>query len=105
MSADGLPQRFFGSRLGFLRALHVDVFRALGRVGQDGHLVGQHFGKAPRDREVMRGPAVAVADLADHQLGDQRRVAGQDAEVAALPRYLHLVGVVVDQQLVRRDDL
>jgi len=100
-----LPQRFFGSSLGFLRALHINVLRALGRVRKDRHLVGQHFGEAPRDRKIMRGPAVAVADFANHQLGDERRVAGQDAEVTALPRYLHLVSVVAYQQLVRRHDL
>ena len=26
----GLPKRFFGARLGFLCALYVDIFRALG---------------------------------------------------------------------------
>ena len=50
----GLLQRFFGARLGFLRALHVDVFGALRGVGQDRHLVRQHFGEAPRDREIVR---------------------------------------------------
>ena len=42
------PQLLFRPRLGFLRALHVDIFRALGRVCQNRYLVRQHLGKAPR---------------------------------------------------------
>ena len=49
----GTLQGFFRPGLGFLGALQVNFFGALGGVGQDGHLVRQHLGESPRDRKVV----------------------------------------------------
>src|SRR5450755_1574560 len=49
--------------------------------------------------------AMLVGNLADGQLGNERRVAGKNVHVAGLPRNLHFVRRFLHQQLIGRNDL
>ena len=60
----------------------VNLFGAFGEVRQHDHAVRKHFGKSPADRYAARLPALAIAQGAGGELGEQRRVPRQDAEVA-----------------------
>src|SRR5271157_5882795 len=93
-------QGFFGSGLGFLGALHVNFFGALGGVGENRDLLRQHFGESPCDREVVCVRTSTIADLADGQSGDQRRVTWQNAEFAVLARNLYHLDALTNQQLI-----
>src|SRR5271165_4191409 len=86
-------------------ALHVDILGALGGLRQDGDFVGQNLGESPGDGEMLSLAALLVGDFADGQLGDERRVSGQNTDVASLAGNLHLVGRLVHQQTFRSDDL
>src|SRR5271165_1278686 len=96
----GALQGFFGAGLGFLGALHIDLLGALSGIGEDGDLLRQHFGEAPRDRKIMRVRTLTIADLADGQAGNQRRVTGQNAEFPALTRDLYSVDTLAHQHFV-----
>ena len=76
-------------------------------VGRDAHRarVGLHLGEAERQRQVVLLRALAVPELAGAELRQQRRVAGQDAEVAVRAGDFDLVDLLVDQRTVSRDDL
>ena len=91
MSAAAVGQPLLGALLRRLGARDVDVLRPLGDLRQHGHPVGQHLDEAERDRQVVLLLPVAVPQLADLQRRQQRRVAGQDAEVALGAGQLDLV--------------
>src|SRR5271157_888804 len=93
-------QGFFGSGLGFLGALYINFFGALGGVGKNRDLLRQHFGKSPRDRKVVCVRTLTIADLTDGQSGDQRRVTWQNAEFAVLARNLYDLDALTHQQLI-----
>ena len=41
-----LSHECLSAKPGLIGSLHVDLFRPLGRVGQDGDMIGTHFHKA-----------------------------------------------------------
>src|SRR5205809_985274 len=78
---------------------------AFGNLRQDGDGVRLHFGEAERDHEVMDLGAAAVPHLAGAERGEQRRMSREHAEVAVCAGDLDFVDGLVDQRLVRRNDL
>src|SRR5215469_13021542 len=98
-------QSSFGAGLGFFCALYVDVLCALGGLREDGHFLGQDLGKSPGNGEVLGGAFLLVGDFADGQLGNERRVARQNADVAGLPWNFHAFDRLVHQQVVGRHNL
>src|SRR5216684_3229947 len=95
----GASQRVFG-------ALQVDLFRALGRFRENGDAVRKNLGKSANDGDVRGFLAahVVIAEFADSQLGHERRVPGQYAQIAVLAGHLYLDGLLAEQLLLRRDD-
>src|SRR3954471_16667106 len=62
-----------------LRALHVNVFGALGGLGEDDHFVRQHFRESPRHGEMLFPTArLFIRDLSDGKLADERCVSRQN---------------------------
>src|SRR5713101_2636319 len=84
---------------GRLRACKVDLFRALTGFGEDGDAAGKDFRKAANDGKgagLLCAGAV-VGQLTDPQFGQQRRVAGQDAEAAARAGKQHVRDALAEQ--------
>ena len=75
-------QASLGALARLLGARAIDVGGGLGGIGEDDDLVVPHLGEAARDRDVVLVAADPVHQLADAQRGQERRVAGQHAEVA-----------------------
>src|SRR5947207_4468419 len=95
----GTGQRIFG-------ALQIDLFGALGGFCKDRHATRKNLGKSANNGE-MRGlltTEIMIAEFANPQLGDERRVPREYAKIAALPRQLHLNGFLSDQLALRRVD-
>ena len=95
----------FGAGFGFLCAFYVNVLWALGGLREDGHFLGQDLGESPGNGEVLGGAFLLVRDFADGQLGNERRVAGQNAGVAGLSRNFHAFDPLVHHQVVGRHNL
>ena len=87
------------------RAHDVHFVGTLRDLREDRHAIRLHFGEAERDHEVVNLLALAVPEVTDLQQREQRRVTREDAEVAVGARDLHLVHLLVHEQVVRRDDL
>ena len=80
--------------------------RRLRDLRQDRDAIGLHFDEPECDRQiVLFSWSLAVPQLAHLQRGEQRRMAGQHAEIALGSGNLHLVHLLVDQQAIGRDDL
>src|SRR6202171_6002184 len=95
----GTSQRIFG-------ALQIDLFGALGGFRKDRHAIRKNLGKSANNSK-MRGflaTEVVIAEFADPQLGDERRVPREYAKIAALPWQLHFDGFLAEQLALRRDD-
>ena len=101
--AAGQPK--LGPLAGALGPREVDLLGRLGHLGEDDHAVGLHFRESARHQEVLLGPAGAVGHLAAAERGEQRRVPGQDAEIALHPGRDDLVHVGGDQHPARRREL
>ena len=71
-----------------LSARHVNFLGALGNFREHDHAIRQHFGIALHHRQISRIAAFAIGQNADAQLRDQRRVPGQNAEVAFFAGHL-----------------
>src|SRR3954469_12099444 len=72
-------QALLGALRLLLRALHVNVFGALRRLGEDDDFIRQHFRESPRDREVLFPAArLLIGDLSNGKLADERRVSRQN---------------------------
>ena len=82
----------------------VDLLGALGDAREQADAVGQHLGEAESHRQVELLAALAVPHLSHAQAREQRRVAGQDPEVALGAGQLHLVDVLGDEGAVGGDD-
>jgi hypothetical protein len=99
-------EAFLGAGEGFVGALDVDFFGALGGFGEDGDAVGEDFGKSAEDGEeegfAARGRAVTQFTVA--QLGDERGVARENAEFAAGAGKLHTGNFFAEQLALRGDD-
>src|SRR6202521_3079979 len=95
----GTSQRIFG-------ALQIDLFGALGGFCKDRHAIRKNFGKSANNGEMRGLPAtgIMIAEFADPQLGDQRRVPWEYSKIAVLPRQLHFDGFLAEQLALRRDD-
>lgn len=101
--ATGKP--LLGAFFGFTRAVYVDLGRPLSCFGENRHLVRQDLGESPGNREVLFGGILAISDLADGQLGDERSVSRKNPQIAVLSGNLDFFGRRVDHFLFRRDDL
>ena len=77
-------EALFGAGLGFPGALYVDFVGTFGSLGQDGDFVGENFGESPRYGQALFSGVGVKRDFSDGEFGDQRGVAGQDAQVAVL---------------------
>lgn len=73
---------FLGAFFGFFGAGHIDILRALGGLCEYRNAILQHLGESANDGEALRtaGACGTVTQLADAQFGNQRRVAGQNAQ-------------------------
>src|SRR4051812_1081861 len=57
-----LAQTLFGAALGRFGARDVDIFGALGHIGEHAHTVGRDFGETARDERVRLVVALAEPD-------------------------------------------
>jgi hypothetical protein len=87
-----------------LGARNIDFFGALSGVGEDDDAIGQDFGEAADHGDEKRVRALFVAERGDAELGEQRRVAGQDAEKAVAARQLNFGDGRADDAAFERDD-
>ena len=102
----GLAQRFLGPCLGFLRALDVNVLRRARQLSA--RIVTLSGNTSAKPHATARYCVVAarpIADLANLQLGNERRVSRQNPQLAVLAGYLDLVGILADQEPVGSHDL
>src|SRR5262249_10576285 len=76
----------------------------LARVGQDGDHVVAHLGEAARDLIAADAAVLLVGQHAWLQGGHERRVIGQDADLAVGARRGHLTYLAVEELLLRRVD-
>jgi hypothetical protein len=97
-------EHFLGARHSGVGACFVEVFGALGYLRQDGHTVRQHFGEAHRYGEVVLLVPLPVPHRPRTEPGEERRMSGEDAEVALLPRHCDFIDFV-RERLVGRDDI
>ena len=82
--AGGILERFFGCRLGRVGLLVVQVLATDGGVRQHGHAVGLHFQNATgHENELFATVSHFDAHRARLNAGDQRGVAGVDAQLAS----------------------
>ena len=105
MSGGGLVRRASARFLAAsARAMSISSGRsASSRQNRDA--IGQHFGKAERNRHVVLLAALAVPQLADLQHRQHRRMARQHAEVAVGRRNLDLVDRIGHDRPIGRHDL
>src|SRR5919197_320535 len=75
----GPVARGFGTR-------PVDLFSPLGDVGQHGDMVVMHFHVTPEDRQIAPLLAPAVHQLALAEVGEEGRIAREDAQVTEFTR-------------------
>jgi len=103
---NGLRQGLTSAAARILGASRVQLFRALGGIGQDQHLVAGDLQEATTDGHVFFGVAALDADLARLERGEQRRVARQDAQ-HALRAWSddHVDGVIGEDLAFGGDDL
>ena len=73
---DASAHDLFGLLAGALGALEVDLVRLLGRVGQDGHVVGLHLDEAAADGEIFLAAGGAHRYLAEVEHRQQRAMVG-----------------------------
>ena len=105
-AADRLGQVFASSTAAFIGAGLVDFVSALGRVGQDQHLVAGDLQEAAADGHSFFGRAFLDADYAWDQRGQQRRVARQNADhTLGARRHHHVDGVFGKDFPLSGDDL
>jgi len=93
-----------GALPGFFCPADVDFFSPLRRLCQDAHPIRQHFRETPGRRKTARSSVSPIADLADSQFSNQRRMAGKYAEISILSRNLHLFDLLPNDQSFRSDD-
>ena len=74
--------RVFRSLPGLLSALDIDLFRALGRVGQHDDLIGGDLDKAAEDDNALLAIALLDAHLAGRERRNERGMAWQNTERA-----------------------
>ena len=82
---------------------HVNLLGALRCFASTSDAAGKHFRKAAGNRDVNGLRALSIAQRADAQFGQQRRVARQDAEIALAARHLHLGHRFANHFAFRRD--
>ena len=82
LAADTLLERTFSAAAGFFGARLVDLFGALGGVGQDRHAVITHLQEAAGDRHVDLLTALDDAHDAGLDHREQRRVLWQHCQLA-----------------------
>ncbi len=93
-----------GAPAGRLGARLVDLVGALGRVGQDGDAIRQHFHEAARNRERRAGSIFEDRQLSDIQNSQQWRVARQNTHLAILGRHIDLIHIVGKHHPLGGDD-
>ena len=98
-------ERALGLAAGLLGLLEVDLAGHVGRLGHDHDLVGPDLEEPADDGERLLRATLADAQLADAERRDERRVVGQDAELALRPGQLDRVDRVRVGQPLGRDDL
>src|SRR6185295_3991184 len=98
-------EAFLGALLRLLGALDVDLGGLLGALGQEDRLFGGDLHEAAGGREVLLALVAADGDHAGLQGAQQRRVAGQDAEIAALGGDDQRLDFLREDELLRGDDL
>jgi hypothetical protein len=93
----GLRQDVGRSPAGCLSPFYVDLLSSLCHVSQDGDFVWQDVHKAAVDSKIDLLIANAGAQLAIRQLGDQRYVVGQNAQLAVDARCKNYVDLTAIQ--------
>src|SRR3984885_3100306 len=101
-----MGEPLFGALLGSLGAFDVDLSRAFRHFREHSDAFTQNFREAAddRDRIGLRTALRAIRQLADAQLGDQRSVARQNAQLAVGAGKRHLGDGLAEQLPFRRDD-
>jgi len=94
-----------GPRLCGTRALDIDLFGALRNLGENDYAVGQNLRIAVNNRQVARLGPFAIRQDPDAQLGNQRSMSGQNAEISFLPGYLDRLYGLLQHVPLRRDHL
>src|ERR1700684_612376 len=99
-------EALFGALLRLLGALHVDLARTLRHFGEHGDTFAQDFSEAANDRDRigLRAALRAIRQLADAEFRDQRRVAGQNAQLAVRAGLRYFSDGLAKQLPFRRAD-
>src|SRR5215208_1677232 len=87
------------------RAGGVHLLGELGEVGEDGDAVVVDLDEAARDEEASRRRPLRVGEHAGLERRDERRVAGQNPQLAAEAGHGHRVRLLREQPALRRDDV
>jgi hypothetical protein len=96
-------QALFRPAFGALGPLDIDLFRHLGRLGQNADFVGRDLGVTPGDGQVAPLGPDPVGELPHAQRGEERGVTREHAELPQGSRRRHLVHVLADHQAFRGD--
>src|ERR1700681_1093897 len=99
-------QALLGTSQRILGALQIDLFGTFSGFCEDRYAIRKNLGKSANNSE-MRGllaTEIVIAEFADPQFGDERRMPREYAKIAALPRHLHLNGFLAEQLALRRDN-
>jgi len=74
------------ARQSVLGALQINLPGAFGSFRKDGNAIRQYFGESLNQRDVLGffAARIVIAQLTNSQLGDQRRVSRQHAQIAVL---------------------
>src|SRR6202041_736524 len=102
----GMCEPLFGPLLRFFGALDVDLARALRHFSEHSDAFAQNFSETADDRDWigLRAALRAIRQLTDAELGDQRCVARQNAQLAVRARKRHFGDGLAEQLPFRRDD-
>jgi hypothetical protein len=103
-SADRLGQGFASSAAALFGPCFVDFIGALGRVGQNQHLVAGDLQEASADCHRLFGATLFDADHAWQQGRQQRRMARQDTYDAFGARCDHHVNCIFGKDFAFRGD-
>jgi hypothetical protein len=102
VAAFGNP--LFGSLFSPIRAFEIDLVSSLGGLREYAHLIRENLDETPRHGQEEPGLAFAVPDLADFHFGEQRCVAGKNAEITFGARNLNFFNLFVNNRSLRRND-
>jgi hypothetical protein len=99
-------EALFGAVVGFFGAFDINLAGAFRGLGEHGDAFAQNFRKAAddRDRIGLRAALRAKRQFADAELGDQRSVARQNAQLAVRAGKRHFRDGFAQELALRRND-